>query len=623
VDQTTLLGTIEAVVGRVEIAHERAGKRLAQGTLDHVAAAMMIDQKDGQLGVAEAPRPGGLAVDAPARFVALHHGRVAESFQQFLDDGFKQVAAPVQMAEQSSPADGQAKEIVQEIAGFAERDAQVGAPITSEQTRSRPDVGAGQLQVAATLTGSFAVTATMDVSAIAMPFELRLGNVGDDVVFELSGVVEFAAAAMGALLGMNVVFDEDGPRRRIGTKDAGMDAMFLSPPIIGSSLTRLALTLGSFTSLQKGLDLMFELRNAPPQLGVLRFEFGNPLITRVIHDPHSMPENAFFRKSSCLTITILEAAKLPLWTRVNEWLRHELREHLEGRWTTNHARTEEPLDEEEVVRHPEAEEFAQWEAIKIVGGKFIPGWMGFRQGCEFWHIPIGSHNDALSDIEIAWPDLVGQEYSERALLLYLLQQHGIPPTDAKTMPLADLAKLMLEGCRNKHSKPADKPQPSPPIDVPLDPSTMAFGQAMLAGLDALATNTTMRTSIVGLGAKHAAGSAFQPGGESITEPSSIPAASQSATTLDIQALAAALGDDNAAKILKLAHDDKLSVDQKCRLIATIDRKYYGYDSPEWTKLLRRRGKPVSDGAVRQTPWWREDRPKWRSENRTDREEGGG
>jgi hypothetical protein len=137
-------------------------------------------------------------------------------------------------------------------------------------------VGAGQFQIAATLTGSFAVPATMDVSAIAMPFELRLGNVGDDVVLELSGGVEFAAAAMRALLGVNIVFDEDGPCRRIGPKDAGMDAMFLPSPIVGGSLTRLALTFGSFATLEKGLDLMLELRDAPPQLGVLRFELSNP-----------------------------------------------------------------------------------------------------------------------------------------------------------------------------------------------------------------------------------------------------------------------------------------------------------------------------------------------------------
>jgi hypothetical protein len=180
------------------------------------------------------------------------------------------------MAEQSSATDGQAEEIVQQIACLAERDAEVGATITSEQACSRPNVSAGQFQVAASLTGSFAVPATMDMPAIAMPFELRLGNVGDDVVFEFSGVIEFAAAAMGALRGTDFVFDEDGSRRRIGTKNAGVLAMFLPPSIVRGSLSWLALILGTFASLEKGLDLMFELRDPLAQLGVLRFEFSNP-----------------------------------------------------------------------------------------------------------------------------------------------------------------------------------------------------------------------------------------------------------------------------------------------------------------------------------------------------------
>jgi hypothetical protein len=152
----------------------------------------------------------------------------------------------------------------------------MGSTITGEQASPWTDVGAGQFEITASLTGSRAAAATMDVPAIAMPFELRLGDIGDDVVFELAGRFEFAAAAMGTLLGMNIVLDEDRSRRRIGPKDAGMVAMLLPPPIVGRALAPRALILGSFAALQKGLNLMFELRNAPPQLGILRFEFGNP-----------------------------------------------------------------------------------------------------------------------------------------------------------------------------------------------------------------------------------------------------------------------------------------------------------------------------------------------------------
>src|SRR4051812_18847301 len=119
-DQATLLGTSKAVVSGIEIADQRAGKGLAQDTLNHVATAVFIDEKDGQLRVAETPSPGGLAVDAPARFVPLHDRRLPQAFEQFLDNGFEQGAAPTQMAEQAGPADGQAEEVVQEVACFAE-----------------------------------------------------------------------------------------------------------------------------------------------------------------------------------------------------------------------------------------------------------------------------------------------------------------------------------------------------------------------------------------------------------------------------------------------------------------------------------------------------------------------
>jgi hypothetical protein len=45
---------------------------------------------------------------------------------------------------------------------------------------------------------------------------------------------------------------------------------------------------------------------------------------------------------------------------------------------------------------------------------------------------------------------------------------------------------------------------NPPTDVPLDQGTMAAGQAMLAHINSLATsNTTMRSMVVDLGARHA------------------------------------------------------------------------------------------------------------------------
>jgi len=68
VDQAALFGAIQAVVSRVEITDQRAGKRLAQDSDDDVSTAVAIGQKQGQTRIAEAPGPGGLAVDAPAGF---------------------------------------------------------------------------------------------------------------------------------------------------------------------------------------------------------------------------------------------------------------------------------------------------------------------------------------------------------------------------------------------------------------------------------------------------------------------------------------------------------------------------------------------------------------------------
>jgi hypothetical protein len=48
---------------------------------------------------------------------------------------------------------------------------------------------------------------------------------------------------------------------------------------------------------------MLQLRDALPQLGVFRFEFGNPLVMPVIHDPRSLTEIAEMAKSICLTVT--------------------------------------------------------------------------------------------------------------------------------------------------------------------------------------------------------------------------------------------------------------------------------------------------------------------------------
>ena len=202
-----------------------------QDTHEDVAAAMAVDEEEGQARVAEAPGPGGLAVDPPAGLVALDHGRLAEQLQEFLDHRGEELAAPAQVTEQAGPADGQAEEVVQQVLGLAQGDAQVGAAVAGQQAGPRADVGAGQFQVAAALAGLLAAPAAVDVAAVAMPLELRFGDIGHEVVVELAGGFEIAAAAMGTLLGMDVVFDEDGAGRRLGSEGARVLAMLLATAV--------------------------------------------------------------------------------------------------------------------------------------------------------------------------------------------------------------------------------------------------------------------------------------------------------------------------------------------------------------------------------------------------------
>jgi hypothetical protein len=208
------------------------------------------------------------------------------------------------MSQGPGPTHRQTEEVVEQIARLAQRDAEVRSAVTGEQPGAGTDVRSGQFEVAASLTGALAATATMDVPAIAMPFELRLGKVGDEVVLELACRFEISRAAVAALLGMNVVVDELGAGRRFGPKGAWMLAMFDQPAILRRSLPRRPLVGAPLTALQKRLQLMLELGNAPPQLGILGFEFRNPLIARVVHDPQSLSKNLIWGKTSCLTVTV-------------------------------------------------------------------------------------------------------------------------------------------------------------------------------------------------------------------------------------------------------------------------------------------------------------------------------
>src|SRR5262249_1250926 len=182
---------------------------------------MAVDEEQRQARVAEAPGPGGVAVDPPAGLVPLDHGGSTEQFQEFVDHWGEELTAPAEVTEQAGSADGQAEEVVEQVAGLAQGDAEVGPAVAGEQAGARADVRARQFQVAAALAGPLTAPAAGDISAVAMPFDLGLRKIGQDVIFVLAGGFEINGPALGTLLRVDVVFDEDGAGRGWGRKHPG------------------------------------------------------------------------------------------------------------------------------------------------------------------------------------------------------------------------------------------------------------------------------------------------------------------------------------------------------------------------------------------------------------------
>lgn len=75
---------------------------------------------------------------------------------------------------------------------------------------------------------------------------------------------------------------------------------------------------------------------------------------------------------------------------------------------------------------------------------------------------------------------------------------------------------------------------------------------------------------------------------------------------DWESVVAAVADENAVAIIKIASDESLTTDQQMRDIYKLDRRVLAWDSPRWARLLR-----VTDAMVRRTDWWRVDRKRLR------------
>src|SRR5437763_37731 len=74
--------------------------------------------------------------------------------------------------------------------------------------------------------------------------------------------------------GMDVVHYEDGIRRRIGSKAAGVLAVLLAAAILGRSLGVAGAPAGALAALVDLLEFVLQPSQPSPQLGDLRLEFG-------------------------------------------------------------------------------------------------------------------------------------------------------------------------------------------------------------------------------------------------------------------------------------------------------------------------------------------------------------
>src|SRR5437870_2999086 len=178
------------------------------------------------------------------------------------------------MAEQAGPTDGQVEVVVEQVLRLAQGDAQMGAARAGQQARTRTDVGAGQFQVAAPLAGPLTLPAAVDVPAVAMPLDLRLRDVGDEMVVEGVGGFEVGRAAMGTLRGMDIVFEERRVRRWLLAHGSGVLAMLLAAAVSRRAGPGRAFRRGTLAALVDLLELVLHLRQAAPQFGVLRLQFG-------------------------------------------------------------------------------------------------------------------------------------------------------------------------------------------------------------------------------------------------------------------------------------------------------------------------------------------------------------
>jgi hypothetical protein len=184
----------------------------------------------------------------------------------------------------------------------------------------------------------------------------------------------------------------------------------------------------------------------------------------------------------------------------------------------------------------------------------------------------------------------------------------------------EVARNKLEGIRdfNRGLRQAKNPPP----DVPLDPSTMAAGQGMLAHIDSLAaSNTVVRQMVVHMGARHAGGASPRPGvtvtgkvrtpGNNPSEAAlavgqaqatGAPTPGDDASLVLMRVFTNGITDDRIKKAARLLSDAKLTANEKLTEIDALIRFPATASAEQLGEMLG-----VTKQAVLKTDWWMQNR----------------
>src|SRR5260370_31563519 len=112
--------------------------------------------------------------------------------------------------------------------------------------------------------------AAIKVAPVSMALELGFRNIGHDVIFELAGRFQIVRTAMATVLGTNIMLDEHGIGRRLGSKAAGVFAVLLAAAVRAGTVPGTAVAARTLAALMDLLEFVLQQRQPSPQSGGFR-----------------------------------------------------------------------------------------------------------------------------------------------------------------------------------------------------------------------------------------------------------------------------------------------------------------------------------------------------------------